>query len=111
MVQARRHIFVVLGLILFASCVYAQQRPVLMNMVHHNPGEPMTVSKYLDPSFLKKEGYGAKVFFLFDAAQFGVNWQLFDKTIFPNGDAGRKWVDQKAALFDKEYTETKKQDR
>jgi len=109
MVQARRHIFVVLGLILFASCVYAQQRPVLMNMVHHNPGEPMTVSKYLDPSFLKKEGYGAKVFFLFDAAQFGVNWQLFDKTIFPNGDAGRKWVDQKAALFDKEYTETKKQ--
>lgn len=32
-----------------------------MDMVHHNPGEAVTKSKFLGPSFLKADGYGAKV--------------------------------------------------
>jgi hypothetical protein len=88
---------------------HAQNKPVLMNMVHHNPGEPPSQSKYLDPGFLKQEGYGSKVFFLFEAAQFGIDWQKFDPEIFPAGTKPRAWVNDKAALLDKEYTETKKQ--
>ena len=47
-----------------------------MDMVHHNPGEAMTESKgFLIASFLKASEYGAKVFFLFEAAQFGIDWK------------------------------------
>ena len=69
----RRYIYFVFLLccavnLLLTSCV--RQKYVVMDMVHHNPGEAMTESKFLDPSFLKKNEYGAKVFFLFEAAQF-----------------------------------------
>jgi hypothetical protein len=78
-----------------------------MDMVHHNPGEPQTVSKFLDPSFLKSSGYDAKVFFLFEAAQFGIDWQVFDKGIFPESTPERKWVDDKNKVLQKKYTEAK----
>ena len=84
----RRYIYFVFLLccavnLLLTSCV--RQKYVVMDMVHHNPGEAMTESKFLDPSFLKKNEYGAKVFFLFEAAQFGirlkpdVGWQKKQK--------------------------------
>jgi hypothetical protein len=86
----------------------AQDKPILMNMVHHNPGEAMTQTKYLDDHFLKSEGYNAKVYFLFEAAQFGIDWQKFDPAIFPAGDTTRHWVNNKARVLDSEYTATKK---
>lgn len=46
--------------LLLTGCV--RQKFVVMDMVHHNPGEAMTESKFLDPSFLKTNEYGAKVF-------------------------------------------------
>lgn len=46
----------------------AADRQLILDMVHHNPGESQTVSRYLDPDYLKAAGYGGKVFFLFDAA-------------------------------------------
>ena len=60
----RRYIYFVFLLccavnLLLTSCV--RQKYVVMDMVHHNPGEAMTESKFLDPSFLKKNEYGAKV--------------------------------------------------
>lgn len=53
----RRYIYFVFLLccavnLLLTSCV--RQKYVVMDMVHHNPGEAMTESKFLDPSFLKK---------------------------------------------------------
>lgn len=52
----RRYIYFVFLLccavnLLLTSCV--RQKYVVMDMVHHNPGEAMTESKFLDPSFLK----------------------------------------------------------
>ncbi|RYE16791.1 MAG: hypothetical protein EOP42_33345, partial [Sphingobacteriaceae bacterium] len=48
----------------FADAVLAEneltQKPsnaILMDMVHHNPGLPKTESKFLEPSFLKANGY------------------------------------------------------
>lgn len=53
----RRYIYFVFLLccavnLLLTSCV--RQKYVVMDMVHHNPGEAMTESKFLDPSFLIK---------------------------------------------------------
>lgn len=90
-------------LINFYQCSFAQEL-MTMDMVHHNPGEPQTDSKFLDPSFLKASGYDAKVFFLFEAAQFGVDWQTFDKSIFPDGSPERRWVEEKNRVLQKKYT-------
>jgi len=76
-------------------------------MVHHNPGEQPTESKFLQPAFLKENGYDAKVFFLFDAAQFGIDWQSFDKDVFPDTSAGAKWVKTKSAEIKAKYNEAK----
>lgn len=83
------------------------QQLMTMDMVHHNPGEPQTKSKFLDPSFLKASGYDAKVFFLFEAAQFGLDWQNFDKNIFPENTERRKWVEDKNTVLQQKYTEAK----
>ena len=45
--------------LLLTGCV--RQKFVVMDMVHHNPGEAMTESKFLDPSFLKINEYGARL--------------------------------------------------
>ena len=78
-----------------------------MDMVHHNPGEAKTASKFLDPNFLKSYGYDAKVFFLFEAAQFGIDWQAFDNTLFKAGSEQAQWVTDKKALLTAEYNKTK----
>jgi hypothetical protein len=101
-------IFITIVIACFSTHLLAQQKPILMNMVHHNPGEAPTKSEFLDDHYLKKQGYGAKVYFLFEAAQFGIDWQKFDPAIFPAGDSTRNWVDRKAKLLDSEYTATKK---
>lgn len=76
---------------------------IVMDMVHHNPGEKTTESRYLDPTFLQREGYGAKVFFLFDAAQFGIDWHSFSPDIFPAGSAAEAWVHEKADTINARY--------
>ncbi|RYY22299.1 MAG: hypothetical protein EOP41_07340, partial [Sphingobacteriaceae bacterium] len=98
----------------FADAVLAEneltQKPsnaILMDMVHHNPGLPKTESKFLEPSFLKANGYDAKVFFLFEAAQFGINWQNFDPEIFPDQSESRQWVERNKQLLNTHYTQTK----
>lgn len=101
----------VLLLVMFvfaAVSSFAQQKPVLLNMVHHNPGEAPAKSEFLDDRYLQEQGFGGKVYFLFEAAQFGIDWQSFDPAIFPQDDATRNWVDNKARLLDSEYTATKK---
>lgn len=81
----------------------------IMDMVHHNPGEAPTDSRYLDSSFLRERGFGGKVFFLFDAAQFGVDWQDFDKGVFPEGSAGAAWVAEKADSITARYNAARRE--
>ena len=109
----RRYIYFVFLLccavnLLLTSCV--RQKYVVMDMVHHNPGEAMTESKFLDPSFLKKNEYGAKVFFLFEAAQFGIDWKSFDPSLFPDTTEAGRWVAEKAEIIHKKYDAAKKED-
>lgn len=93
--------------LLVTSC--QQPRYITMDMVHHNPGEVMTKSKYLDPSFLKENGYGAKVFFLFEAAQFGIDWKNFDPSLFPDTTKAGRWAAEKAEVIRTKYTAAKKE--
>lgn len=79
----------------------------IMDMVHHNPGEATTKSHYLDPQFLQDAGFGAKVFFLFDAAQFGIDWRDFSPEIFPEGSDGAAWVAEKADSITARYNAAK----
>lgn len=105
--QIFSRIFFISLLLSFISQFTFGQQLLTMDMVHHNPSEPQTESKYLEPSFLKSSGYDAKVFFLFEAAQFGLDWQVFDKTIFPENTIQRKWVDDKNVVLQQKYTATK----
>jgi hypothetical protein len=105
LVSLMKKIFLI-GFILFCSVqLYAQPLDYILDMVHHNPGEPLFESKFNNPSVLKNMGYNGKVFFLFDAAPIAIDWQSVDPDIFPKGSEGRKWVDKKAARLDSLYSD------
>jgi hypothetical protein len=77
--------------------------PFLMDMVHHNPGEPHFQSAFIDPSTLKKFGYNAQAFSLFESAQFGVGWESYDPDLFEPGSEEKKWIELKRKELDERY--------
>ncbi len=80
----------------------------IMDMVHHNPGEPLYESIYNRPDVLKQMGYNSKCFYLFDSPTLAINWDDFDKRILPLGSPEREWVDKKAARLHGMFNECKK---
>lgn len=72
-------------------------KPLILDMVHHNPGEALYDSAYEDPAVIKKMGFNGKVYFLFDSPTLATTWESVDPDILPEGSAARKWVDRKAA--------------
>ncbi len=95
-------------LLFYAACGGALAAPpVLIDMVHNNPGEEPFVTHYNDAAFLKSLGYTGKTFELFEGAQFGINWSAVDPDILPTGSPDRIWVDAKAAELDKLYSSAK----
>ena len=83
--------------------------PLILDMVHHNPGEATYESKYNDPSVIKEMGYNGKVYFLFESPALAINWESVDTTILPKGTEDRKWVDEKAAQIKKMHAACKEQ--
>lgn len=81
----------------------------IMDMVHHNPGEPLFESIYNRPDVLKRMGYDSKCFFLFDSPTLAINWDDFDKRILPLGTPDREWVDKKAARLHMLFNECKRE--
>lgn len=73
----------------------------VLDMVHHNPGEPCYETKYEDPEVIRRMGYGGKVYHLFDSPTLAVDWQTVDPDIFPVGSPEREWVDRKAERIDR----------
>lgn len=69
----------------------------VLDMVHHNPGEPLTNSAFSDPAFLKKNGYNGQVINDFTFAHSAITFDKLNENIFPKGSAERKWVEQAAA--------------
>ncbi len=70
--------------------------PLVLDMVHHNPGEATYESSYNNPAMMKSMGYNGKVYFLFESPMLAINWESVDANILPAGSEDRAWVDQKA---------------
>jgi len=79
-----------------SSAVYAAPQSLILDMVHHNPGEAPYDSAYVDPAVIKAMGYNGKVYFLFESPMLAINWESVDPDILPKGSEERKWVDAKA---------------
>lgn len=83
--------------VLFFLQVRAQNPPFfILDMVHHNPGEPLTVTEFTNPQKLKSYGYNGQVINDFVFAHAALTFDKFDKRIFPEGSKERAWVLQAA---------------
>ncbi|WP_207535281.1 hypothetical protein [Desertivirga arenae] len=64
----------------------------ILDMVHHNPGEPLTQTKFSDPEYLKHCGYNSMVVNDFTFAHAALTFDKLDSRIFPKGSKERDWV-------------------
>jgi hypothetical protein len=71
--------------------------PLVLDMVHHNPGEEPYKSEFNSPEFINNMGYNGKVYFLFESPALAINWESVSPDILPKGSEERTWVDAKAA--------------
>ncbi len=72
---------------------YSQNKlPYVLDMVHNNPGEPLTQTSYNDPFNLKTQGYTGRVMNDFTFVHAAITYDSFDKRIFPAGSKERAWV-------------------
>lgn len=76
---------------------YAQKAPFfVLDMVHHNPGEPLTQTSFTNPQKLRSYGYNGQVINDFVFAHAALTFDKLDKRIFPEGSKEREWVKQAA---------------
>lgn len=75
--------------------------PLILDMVHHNPGGARDESNLEEPSFLSDAGYKGKVHFLFDSPTPAINRESVDPDVLPAGSPERAWADAKASNFDR----------
>lgn len=76
------------------SKTYAQQNNgfYILDMVHHNPGEPLTKSVFNDPNELAGYGYTGQVMNDFTFAHAALTFRKLNPSIFPEGSQEWKWV-------------------
>ncbi|WP_405605810.1 hypothetical protein [Polaribacter sp. Asnod1-A03] len=91
------------------SAQNTKENPLILDMVHHNPGEAPYKTKYNNPATIKEMGYNGKVYFLFESPALAINWESVDKDILPKGSDDRKWVDEKANQIKKMHEASKAQ--
>ncbi len=83
--------------------------PLVLDMVHHNPGELPYQSAYNSPGYLKEAGYNGKVYFLFESPALAINWESLSPDILPQGSEERAWVDAKAVQIRQMHQACKEQ--
>lgn len=66
---------------------------IIMDMVHHNPGEPMTESAFRNPEKLASFGFNGMVINEFKFPHCAVSFETFDKRIFPKRSKERVWIE------------------
>ncbi|HSC55351.1 MAG TPA: hypothetical protein VLC98_17085 [Phnomibacter sp.] len=64
----------------------------ILDMVHHNPGEPLTQSMFNDPNELAKQGYTGQVMNDFTFAHAAITFKKLSPEIFPEGSKEWQWV-------------------
>lgn len=90
-------IAIVFACAFFFTNAIAQKAVYILDMVHNNPGEPLTKSSFNNSAFLAANGYNGKVMndFIFPTA--AVKFRKLNPNIFPEGSKEAKWVDSVAA--------------
>lgn len=68
------------------------QVPVIMDMVHHNPGEAFTSTQFTNPDVLAAYGYNAQVINEFTPPHCALTFDAVSKDIFPENSPERQWV-------------------
>ena len=79
-----------------------------MDMVHHNPGEPLFETPYNDPAYIAEIGYNSKAYFLFESPTLAIEWNSVDVDVFPQGSAERAWAEEKAAFIREQHARCRK---
>lgn len=99
--------------VVFYACQSQKQnnknKPLILDMVHHNPGEEPYNSAYNDPAVIKDMGFNGKVYALFESPSLAINWESVDPDILPKGSVERQWVDEKAAQLRKMHVDCREQ--
>ncbi|WP_218952262.1 hypothetical protein [Amycolatopsis anabasis] len=72
----------------------------LLDMVHSNPGEPPTRTRYNDPRTLARSGHNAQVVNEFRPPHTAITFDGFDTRVFPAGSDARAWVERNAASIE-----------
>lgn len=72
------------------------------SMVHKNPGEGLTETKYSDPRVVHDLGFNVMVKNDGRPPHTAITWDSFDPDIFPEGSEARNWVEVRAAEIDRE---------
>ncbi|MDP4292257.1 MAG: hypothetical protein Q8908_14345 [Bacteroidota bacterium] len=91
-----RSFLFLLAFLFFSVELQAQSLDYIMNMVHNNPGEKPFDTKYVDPTYLKSQGFKAAV--LFCHINTGITYDNFEKNVVPKGSEERKWIENKALV-------------
>lgn len=73
----------------------AKRYTMVLNMVHHNPGEPVFHTRYTDPEYLKRLGYTGQIPKVF--VECGLTYDDFKQNIVPERSAERLWIEREAA--------------
>jgi hypothetical protein len=78
----------------------------LIDMVHHNPGEPPFKTEFLNPSKLVNYGYNGQVFKHINCI---VTFSALNKEIVPDNSPDRAWIDSFSKGIYKEIAAAKSQ--
>ena len=69
--------------------------PELLNMVHHNPGEPEFVTQFTKPAFLKEKGYTGQVPKM--EIQCGLTYDRWKNNVIPEKSDEKLWIERHAS--------------
>ncbi len=68
--------------------------PILFHMVHHNPGEPLFQTRWVDPNFVAEKGYMGQV--PKNEMQCGLTYDRWQDNAVPLNTEERMWIERKA---------------
>jgi hypothetical protein len=78
--------------------------PYILDMVHHNPGEPPFESAFLDPAHLARRGFNGQVFKHLNCV---ATFEATGVEVFPAGTPDRAWLDSFTSEREHEITAAK----
>ncbi len=101
--------FIIVFIFFFCEANFAQNRAdFVLDMVHNNPGEPLTNTVYNNPAYLEKQGFDGMVVNDFTFVHAAITYDSFDKRIFPEGSVERRWALDAAENIHKRIKEAHK---